>query len=118
MRFVLAILLTALLGYILGLFLPWWAIALAAFVVALVWQQRPGKAFASGFVAIFLLWGALALVADVRNEHILGNRMSELIAGSRMPWALILASALIGGLVAGMGALSASVLRPAPKKTA
>lgn len=116
MRFVLAILLTALLGYILGLFLPWWAIALAAFVVALLWQQRPGRAFASGFLAIFLLWGALAFIADVRNDHILSNRMSELIAGSRMPWALILASAMIGGLVAGMGALSASVLRPAPKK--
>ncbi|MGE7775759.1 hypothetical protein ACQKLP_13605 [Chitinophaga sp. NPDC101104] len=118
MRFVLAILLTALLGYILGLFLPWWAIAVAAFIVALVWQQRPGKAFLSGFLAIFLLWGALALVADIRNDHILGNRMSELIAGSKMPTVLVAASALIGGLVAGMGALSASVLRPAPKKAA
>ncbi len=118
MRFVLAILLTALLGYILGLFLPWWAIAIAAFIVALLWQQRPGKAFASGFLAIFLLWGILAFVADIRNDHILGNRMSELIAGSHMPWVLILASGIIGGLVAGMGALSASVLRPAARKAA
>ena len=118
MRFVLTILFTALLGYILGLFLPWWAIAIAAFIVALIWQQRPGKAFISGFLAIFLLWGILAWVADIRNDQILSNRMSELIAGSRMPWVLILASSLIGGLVAGMGALSASVLRPAPRKAA
>ncbi|WP_341836289.1 hypothetical protein WJU16_00110 [Chitinophaga pollutisoli] len=118
MRFVLAILLTALLGYILGLFLPWWVIAVAAFLVALIWQQRPGRAFASGFLAIFLLWGILAFVADVRNNHILSNRMSELIAGTRNPWILITVSAIIGGLVAGMGALSASVLRAAPKKAA
>lgn len=115
MRFVLALILTVILGYILGLFLDWWSISLAAFIVALFWQQSPARAFGSGFLAVFLLWGALALVIDVRNDHILSTRMSELILKTGLPAVMILITGVIGGLVGGVSALSASVLRPARK---
>ncbi|MBO9154247.1 hypothetical protein ACFOTA_18675 [Chitinophaga sp. GCM10012297] len=115
MRFVLALILTVILGYILGLFLDWWSISLAAFIVAFFWQQSPARAFGSGFLAVFLLWGTLALVIDVRNEHILSSRMSELILKAGLPMVMILITGVIGGLVGGVSALSASVLRPARK---
>jgi hypothetical protein len=115
MRFVLALILTILLGYILGLFLDWWSIALAAFIVALFWRQSPGRAFGSGFLAAFLFWGGLALLIDVRNEHILSTRMSELILKTSQPAVMILITGVIGGLVGGVSALSASILRPTGK---
>ena len=62
MKFLVSIILTALLGFAAGLFLPWWGIALAAFVVALLIPQHGGLAWLSGFLGIFLLWGGLAFL--------------------------------------------------------
>ncbi|WP_119080215.1 hypothetical protein [Chitinophaga alhagiae] len=111
MRFILSLLLTAVLGYILGIFLDWWSVALAAFVIALLYPQPPGKAFLSGFLAVFLLWGALATVMDIRNGHILATRMANLILQSPSPGLLIVITAVLGGIVGALSALSAAVLR-------
>ncbi|WP_343703026.1 hypothetical protein [Chitinophaga sp.] len=111
MRFILSLLLTALLGYILGIFLDWWSVALAAFVIALLYPQPPGKAFISGFLAVFLLWGVLATVMDVRNDHILATRMANLILQSPSPGLMVVITAVLGGIVGALSALSASVLR-------
>jgi hypothetical protein len=61
MRFLLATLLTAALAYIAGMFLPWWSIAIIAFLVSLLISQHIGLGFLSGFLGIFVLWGLLAL---------------------------------------------------------
>lgn len=111
MRFILSLLLTAALGYILGIFLDWWSVALAAFVIALLYPQPPGKAFISGFLAIFLLWGILATIMDTRNDHILATRMANLILKSPSPGLMVVITAVLGGLVGALSALSASVLR-------
>ena len=119
MRFVLTLLLTATLGYILGIFLDWWSVALAAFVIALLYPQPAGKAFISGFLAVFLLWGVLATIMGSRNDHILATRMANLILKSPSPGTMVVITALLGGLVGGLVALSASVIRyrkPAPKR--
>ena len=43
MKFLTAILTTAILAFAAGLFLPWWSVAIAAFVVALVMKQSSWK---------------------------------------------------------------------------
>lgn len=111
MRFILSLLLTALLGYVLGIFLDWWSIALAAFVIALLYPQSPGRAFCSGFLAIFLLWGILAIIMDTRNDHILATRMGNLILQSPRPALMVVITAVLGGIVGALSALSASMLR-------
>lgn len=111
MRFILSLLFTAALGYMLGIFLDWWSVAIAAFVIALLYPQSPGKAFTSGFLAIFLLWGILATVMDVRNDHILATRMADLILKSPSPGIMILITAVLGGVVGALSALSAAMLR-------
>jgi hypothetical protein len=45
MKFIVSLLLTALLSFALCLFLPWWFIAVAAFLVALSIPQKRGLAF-------------------------------------------------------------------------
>ena len=111
MKFFISFILTVLLSFALCLFLPWWSIAIAAFVVAALIPQNPFKAFLTGFIALFLLWGALSFWISNNNDHILAHKVSQLILKMDNPILLIFATALIGALVAGFAALAGSYLR-------
>ena len=111
MKFFISLILTILLSFAACLFLPWWSIAIAAFVVAALIPQKPFKAFLTGFIALFLLWGALSFWMSNNNDHILAHKVSQLILKMDNPILLIFATALIGALVAGFAALAGSYLR-------
>ena len=111
MKFFAAIILTVLLSFISGLYLPWWGIAIAAFIVALLVHQKAWKAFASAFSALLLLWSGLAWWINVKNENILSARIGELLGIGNNPFLLISITAIIGALVAGFAAMSGSFLR-------
>lgn len=110
MKFIVSILLTALLSFVCCLYLPWWSIAIAAFVVTAFIHQRAGKAFLTGFLGVFFLWATLAWYISSRNEHILAHKVSVLIIQTDNVSLLILVTALIGGIVGGLGALTGSYL--------
>ncbi|MDB5200701.1 MAG: hypothetical protein JWQ27_110 [Ferruginibacter sp.] len=112
MKFFLAVLLIALLSFAAGLYLPWWMIAVVAFAVIAFVPLRPLSAFFAAFLAIFLLWGGLSLYISTANEHVLAHRVSLLILKLDNPVALMVVTALIGGLVAGFAGLTASFIRP------
>jgi hypothetical protein len=114
MKSFITILLILLLSYSACLYLPWWSIAIVAFVVAALIPQRPGISFLCGFVALFLLWGILSFWLSAENEHILAHRVSLLILKTQSAFLLILITALIGGIIGGLAALTASYLRPLP----
>ncbi|GAA0561056.1 hypothetical protein [Chitinophaga japonensis] len=111
MKFLASLLLIIALGYMAGLFMAWWSVALVAFLVALLIPLSSGKAFACGFIAIFILWMAVAFFQDVRNDHILANRVSEIFLKMHSPVLMGIISSVIGALVAGMGSLTGSLLR-------
>lgn len=111
MKFLISILLTALLAYALGLYLPWWSIAIAAFTIAVLIRQKPMWAFVSGFTALFLLWGLMSWIMSSNNDHILAQRMSMVVLKTASPVLLILLTALIGSLIGGLGALSGCLTR-------
>ncbi len=111
MKFFISLILTILLSFAACLFLPWWSIAIAAFVVAVLIPQKPGKAFLTGFIALFLLWGGLSFWISNNNNHVLAHKVSQLILKMDNPIRLILATALIGAIVAGFAALAGSYLR-------
>ena len=111
MKFFFSFILTILLSFAACLFLPWWSIAIAAFVVAALIPQKPFKAFLTGFIALFLLWGGLSFWMSNNNDHVLAHKISQLILKMDNPILLILVTALIGALVAGLAALAGSYLR-------
>lgn len=111
MKFLVALLLTALLSFISGLYFPWWGIAIMAFLVALLVHQKLWKAFLAGFLGVFLLWATLAEWIDISNESILSARIAALLGIGNNSFLLVLISALIGGLVGGFAAMSGSSLR-------
>lgn len=111
MKFLVAVILTALLAFAGGLWFPWWSIAIAAFLIAILVHQRVGKAFLAGFTGVFLLWAILALWRDLPNDSILSRKIAEVLPMGGSTFFLILATAIIGALVAGLGAMSGSFLR-------
>ena len=113
MKPIITTILIILLSFCACLYFPWWSIAIVAFIVSALIPQRPWTSFLSGFIALFILWGALSLWISSNNDHILAHRVSLLIFKTESAFLLILATALIGGLVAGFGALTASFVRPA-----
>ncbi len=113
MRFLVAVIFTAILAFIVGLWLDWWSIALAAFIVGLMVFQSAGKAFAGGFLGVFIFWGALSWWIDSENKGILAKKIAAILPLSGNPVLLILVTALLGALVAGVAAISGSFLRSA-----
>ncbi len=115
MKLLVAIILTALLAFVGGLYLPWWSIAVAAFIIAALVHQKAGKAFLSGFLGVFVLWAGLAWWIDMKNNGILSQKIAELLKLGGNSLLLILVTAFIGGLVAGFGAMTGSFLRSSGK---
>ncbi len=115
MKFLVAVILTALLAFISGLFLPWWGIAVTSLLVAILVHQKAGKAFLAGLLGVFLLWGALAFWIDSKNDGVLSKKIASILPLGGNAILLILVTGFIGGLVAGMAAMSGSFLRSSGK---
>src|SRR3954462_5821152 len=98
-----------------GFFLPWWVVAIAAFLAALFAGKTARQAFISGFGAVFIVWIVLALFKSIPNDHILAKRIAQLF---HLPgWGyLLLITGIIGGLVSGFAALSGLLLKRAFEK--
>lgn len=99
---------------ILQLFLPWWIIAIVAFILS-AWKAGSEKrAFFHSFAAIFTLWIAAGLVKTLPNENILANRVGEML---KLPFAdinwlvVLLVTGIIGGLMAGLAGFAGYCMR-------
>lgn len=107
-----------LLSFAACLYFPWWSIAIVAFIVAALIPQGAGKSFLTGFIALLLLWSGLSFWISNNNDHILAGKISLLILKVNSPYFLILVTGLIGGVVAGFGALTGSFVRKRKVKRA
>ena len=123
LKYVLSIVVTALVAFVLGLYLPWWGIAIAAFLVSAAIPQKPTFSFLSGFLGVFLLWEVLAWWIDNKNNGILSQKVAALMGLGNSSVLLIVITSVVGALVAGFAALAGTYLRrliypvPAPEKS-
>jgi len=94
---------------LLQLLLPWWVIAPLAFTWAFYFNKTASKSFFICFAAIYCLWVAYSLYLSMLNEHILANRIGQLLGlpASRLNWIwVILLGGLPGSLVSGIAGLA------------
>ncbi|GAB4248583.1 MAG: hypothetical protein Kow0027_11030 [Saprospiraceae bacterium] len=101
---------TIILGYLCHQFMPFWAIAVAGFVAGLFFKYKwLLSGFAASFLGGFLLWGGLAWWIDRENAQQLSSMLGELFKtdGAYLPYV----TGLVGGLLAGFGALTGGSLR-------
>ena len=110
MKFLVSLLLITVLSFVSCLYFPWWSIAIVAFVVVALIPQKPVMAFLCGFAAVFFSWSLLSFWISSNNEHTLAHKVSVLFLKMDSPFLLIVVTGFIGGLIAGLGALTASFL--------
>src|SRR5277367_5494153 len=110
-KYILSIVVTGLLAFVAGLYLPWWGIAIAAFLVSAAVPQKPAFSFLSGFLGVFLLWEILAWWIDNKNNGILSQRVAGIMKLGNSSVLLIVITSVLGALVAGFAALAGSYLR-------
>ena len=109
MKFFLQLLLAILLAYLLQLVLPWWIVFVGAGIAGLVISGNGFSTFAAGFLGVGLLWLVQAYLIDRANESLLSAKVAELFSlGSSLQ--LILATALVGAVCGGFGALTGHFL--------
>lgn len=99
-----AIITIILLGLLIHQFTPWWSIVLVSALVGGIFNEHAGRSFLFGFVGVFLLWGIAAFQLDLANESILSTRMADIFGGN-----MVLITALLGGLLGGMGAMTGTL---------
>jgi hypothetical protein len=91
--------------------LPWWIVAIISFLSALFIAKTSAHAFWSAFTAIFIVWTVMALFKSVPNNHMLATRMAHVFPLGEQWIVLLLITAVMGGLVSGMAAMSAYLIR-------
>jgi hypothetical protein len=109
-KFIASLFATGLLAFSMGLILPWWSISIAGIIPAFLIPQKRYFSFLSAFLAVFIFWGALAAYISLQNDHILAHRISILVLKKDDPFLLILVTALIGGVVSGISAVTSRSL--------
>ncbi len=111
MKFITAMILTALVAYAAGLQLPWWSLAIAAALVALAIPQPAWKASLAGFVGVCALWIILALILQNNGAKLISTSMASILPLGGSALLLALVSGVVGGLVAATAAYTGSVAR-------
>lgn len=132
MRFILRIILVLIPAYLVATYLPWQVVPAIAFVVGVVLAKKqkrrifskpdpPAWSFLSGFLAVFLLWGSMALWFDHQHPGTLLQKVYVVLTGSEPAisgggvFLLTLITALIGGLIGGLSLMSGHFLGKAIK---
>ncbi len=122
MKFTIKTILIAVFALICGLFFPWWAVCIPAFIIPIFFisphkrrfSQRKkeigGLSFLSGFLAGSLVWGIAALWINSGNESILSTKIAELITQTAQPTYAILITTIIGGLLCAFPAMTGAYL--------
>jgi hypothetical protein len=101
-----------LIGGALAMFnLPWWSITIAAAVSSFLFPIPPLRAWALAFSLGFSLWWGIAFFFHTQNAGLLTAKIGELFGHISSAQILSL-TGLIGGILAGLGALCGVYLKP------
>jgi uncharacterized membrane protein YdcZ (DUF606 family) len=113
MKFITAIVTTAILAFAIGLFtvLPWYSFVFTSLITALAIHQKPWKAFVTGFLGVCIVWAGYAALQDMANQHILATKVAGILPLGGSYVLLILVTGVVGGLLSGFAALAGSYLR-------
>ena len=110
MKFIVSLILIALLSFASCLYFPWWSIAVVAFLVG-VWQsESAAKSFIYGTLAVTLLWTIYAGFQTQQNGGLIGDAVGKMLGGLSGTQ-LLLGTGLIGGIVGGIAAMTGTFFR-------
>ncbi len=111
MKFLVSLLAIAALSIIAGMYAPWWSVAIATGLVGLLMKQKAVLSFLAGFLGVGLTWLGFTWWIDQANGGILSARMAHVLPMGGQVLYLHLITALLGGIIGGLAALSGSFIR-------
>jgi len=113
MKFILSIVLVALVTYSIGIYgnLPWWSFVVTNIIIAIALPIKPLQSFIAGALGVGALWAGLAFGIDLANNHILSTKVAQILPLGGSYIALILVTAIVGALLGGLASLTGSFVR-------
>ena len=113
MKFILSILLVALVTYAIGIYgnLPWWSFVVTNLIIAIALPIKPLQSFIAGALGVGALWAGLAFGIDLANNHILSTKVAQILPIGGSYIALIAVTAIVGALLGGLASLTGSFVR-------
>ena len=97
--------------------LPWWSLAVVAFMVGLAIAPTGRTAFWAGFGGAGLSWLLPAAWLSSQNDGLLAHRVAQLLPLGGSAAALVVVAGIVAGLVGGLAALTGVWLREAVRPT-
>jgi hypothetical protein len=110
MKFIIHVIATMIVCFILQTFFPWWTMAIGSLSIGYVIGNKGYVSFIAGFTAVGILWATMAFYIDYNTHSILTEKVNRLL-----PLNSFLISTLIGGLVGAFSALTGSLIKGATK---
>jgi hypothetical protein len=113
MKYIISILLSALLAYAVGIYgnLPWWSFVVTNFIIAFAIPIKPAHSFTAGALGVGSLWAGLAFGIDMANNHILSTKVAKILTIGDSYLLVIFMTVAIGTLLGGLASLTGSFLR-------
>ncbi len=110
MKFIIRLLVIAVLCFITAQFMPWWSIIICASLVSFFLPGNNFNVFLSGFLGAGLLWLVMAWKVDMEVASIMSNKIVQLfpIEDTSM---LVIITGILGGLVGGFAAFTGNSFR-------
>ncbi|GHN02920.1 hypothetical protein WSM22_44090 [Cytophagales bacterium WSM2-2] len=107
MKFLFQLIVTAVGCFAAQYFLPWWTMAIVAFVAGYSFQNKGAVSFIAGFIAVALLWLLMAYQIDVASQSLLTEKMNKIF-----PLNVFILMVVVGGFVGGFAALTGALMNP------
>ena len=111
MKVIIKMMLMAGITYFALMALPWWIIAVIAFLISAILPTNDIGSFLSGFLGIGLLWLVLAWKLDIETNSILSAKIASIFPLGGDTTTLVIVTGAVGGIVGGFSSLSGNLLR-------
>ncbi len=109
-RFFVSVFFTVILTLILGRWIPFYGSLIAAVIIPVFYSRRLWEYFLIVFLGVFMTWFAVSLYYFIGDENGFSGQVAELF-GLNNELLMVFLTAMVGGLSAGMLALSVGALR-------
>ncbi len=98
-------------GAIIGMYLPWYAMGISAAIIAYVLGMKTKGSFVIGFAAGFILWVLAAYYTALGHPSTLPSRMASLLPLKGQVSLLYVVTGIIGGVTTGLWVWAGARLR-------
>ena len=102
------------LSFVLTLFLPWYTPFIVCFLVGFILSNKKGNNFLAGLLGIAIFWFGYALFLDIKNNHVLSNKVAVLFSDNLhtqiTSGVLLMVTTFLGALLGGLSAMAGAMI--------